>query len=61
MIFNNDKYTTVLNTFQGYLRKTPFRIDVEENKRRYFGRQYPLGFKLVRGAYMVEEDKIAEE
>ena len=49
-----------MNTFQCYLKNTIFRTDIEIAKVNYFGEKYPVAFKIVRGAYKKEEDKIAK-
>lgn len=54
--FNRD-VPIVYNTYQCYLRDSRFRLnaDIESARRR----GYKFGAKLVRGAYMVHEAKVA--
>lgn len=56
--FNRD-VPIVYNTYQCYLRDSRFRLnaDIESARRR----GYKFGAKLVRGAYMVHEDKAAAQ
>ncbi len=57
-ILNKD-FPTILETVQCYLKDSPQKID-------YFIKFYrennlKLGFKIVRGAYLVEETKLSSE
>ena len=49
----------VLNTFQNYLKATQDRIKYELERCKVLN--LPFGAKMVRGAYMVEERRLARE
>ncbi|CAK92859.1 unnamed protein product (macronuclear) [Paramecium tetraurelia] len=57
--FYNQNYTLVYNTFQNYLKQTKQRMDYEIEKAEKF--KLNIGIKMVRGAYMVEESKLAKQ
>lgn len=46
-----------MNTIQNYLKQSGFRMDYEIEKSKKFG--LFIALKMVRGAYMVEESKLA--
>jgi len=48
----------IYNTFQNYLKATKERVIYEMRKTKALG--IPFGLKFVRGAYMKEENEIAE-
>lgn len=47
-----------MNTLQNYLKSSGPRIDYEMQKAERYGT--PVVFKMVRGAYLVEENKLAK-
>jgi len=49
----------VLNTFQNYLKTTKDRVNYEMERSKALN--LPFGAKLVRGAYMIEERRLAKE
>jgi len=57
-IYNKDA-TIVLNTFQNYLRSGTDRIRFEFARVNHLGLNF--GGKFVRGAYMIEERRLAKE
>ncbi|CAD8092333.1 unnamed protein product [Paramecium primaurelia] len=57
--YYNQNYTIVFNTFQNYLKQTKQRTDYEIEKAEKF--KLNIGIKMVRGAYMVEESKLAKQ
>ncbi|CAD8202166.1 unnamed protein product [Paramecium pentaurelia] len=57
--YYNQNQTLVYNTFQNYLKQTKERVDFELAKANKF--KLNIGIKMVRGAYMVEESKLAKE
>ena len=58
---NRPKYKNlfILNTYQNYLKATRHTLELEILKYRYLG--IPLRVKIVRGAYMVEENQISQK
>ena len=56
--FNRD-VPIVFNTYQCYLKDSRFRLNADIESARRHG--YKFGAKLVRGAYMVLERKLAED
>lgn len=48
----------VYNTFQNYLKETSKRVEYE--MRKISALKIPFGLKFVRGAYMKEENEIAQ-
>mmetsp|Transcript_7859 Transcript_7859/g.13176 ORF Transcript_7859/g.13176 Transcript_7859/m.13176 type:complete len:464 (-) Transcript_7859:149-1540(-) len=58
-IFNRGEKHTIMNGYQCYLKKTPEIIQYEVATSKRLG--YNLGIKLIRGAYMNEERKLAQE
>ena len=54
---NKGYHCDILNTYQSYLKRMSFTIPMEIEAAKRFG--YNLGIKMVRGAYMDEERKIA--
>ena len=48
-----------MNTFQNYLKSTMDRVNFEIERCKAL--KIPFGAKLVRGAYMVEERRLAKE
>jgi len=58
-IYNKGEIAIVLNTFQNYLKSSPERIKYEVERCKALG--LPFGMKMVRGAYMVEERRLARE
>jgi len=57
-VYNKDT-AFVLNTFQNYLKSTQDRVNFEIERCKAL--KIPFGAKLVRGAYMVEERRLAKE
>jgi proline dehydrogenase len=57
-ILNKD-FPTILETVQCYLKDSPHKIDYFINF--YRKNNLKLGFKVVRGAYLVEETKLSSE
>ncbi|CAK60190.1 unnamed protein product (macronuclear) [Paramecium tetraurelia] len=57
--YYNQNQTLVYNTFQNYLKQTKDRVDFELAKANKF--KLNIGIKMVRGAYMVEESKLASD
>jgi len=55
----NKELAIVLNTFQNYLKATQDRIKYELERCKVLN--LPFGAKMVRGAYMVEERRLARE
>jgi proline dehydrogenase len=55
----NKENAIVLNTFQNYLKSTMDRVNFEIERCKALN--IPFGAKLVRGAYMVEERRLAKE
>jgi hypothetical protein len=53
--FNHDGKVTVYNTYQAYLKKTPAVIAEHLEEAAKDG--FTLGLKLVRGAYILSEDR----
>jgi len=49
----------ILNTFQGYLKSSNDRVLFEIERCRALGIKF--GAKFVRGAYMVDERRVAAE
>jgi len=49
----------VLNTFQNYLKSTKDRVNFEIERSKALN--LPFAAKLVRGAYMIEERRLAKE
>ena len=60
MIYNK-KTPVVYNTVQAYLIRSKPYIDYEISKARLIGASYPLALKLVRGAYIVEENELEKK
>jgi hypothetical protein len=58
-IFNRGDKHTIMNGYQCYLKKTEDIIRQEVATSKVMG--YNLGIKLIRGAYMNEERKLAEQ
>ena len=58
MKFNKEE-PIIYNTFQNYLKATKERVNYEMRKSKVLG--IPFGLKFVRGAYMKEENEIAEK
>ncbi|CAD7696465.1 unnamed protein product [Ostreobium quekettii] len=56
---HNGTYAVLLNTYQAYLKDSAARLEADLLRCRSGG--YTFGGKLVRGAYMVEERRRAEE
>lgn len=56
---NNKNQTLMMNTIQGYCKDAEMKAIKEINKRNFFKDDYPIAFKLVRGAYMKEENELA--
>jgi len=56
---NTKKFPIILKTYQAYLKTTKSKIlnELEFSQKN----NIPMGFRLVRGAYMTEERKIAEK
>lgn len=56
---HKDKKAFILNGYQSYLKSSPehVRLEIERCKRAGLG----FGIKLVRGAYMGEERRLAQE
>lgn len=46
-----------MNTIQNYLKSSGPRCQYEIDKAKKFN--LPIVFKMVRGAYMIEENKLA--
>lgn len=61
MVYNFGKRAKVINTFQCYTYKSWERCEIERNKTEFFGEKYPTAFKLVRGAYILEEREIEKK
>jgi len=55
-VHNKDK-VVIMNTFQGYLKRTKRNVSLDVLGCKMMN--MPFGAKLVRGAYMTEESKIA--
>lgn len=55
--FNHGTKRIILNTYQCYLKHQETNIDMELETAKHM--EHNLGIKLVRGAYMVEERKLA--
>ncbi|KAI5926860.1 proline dehydrogenase [Camillea tinctor] len=53
--FNRDGIAVVYNTYQAYLKKTPERL--AEHLAAASKEGFTLGLKLVRGAYMLSDDR----
>jgi len=56
--YNKKECVKVMNTLQCYLKASSSRMEYELQKANTF--RLPIGMKFVRGAYMVEEAKIAK-
>jgi len=57
--YNDGKNALMWNTVQAYLKSAYTRIQFELERAAFLDQ--PLGIKLVRGAYMVIERKLALE
>ncbi|EGR31817.1 proline dehydrogenase, putative [Ichthyophthirius multifiliis] len=55
----NKEIPIVYNTIQNYLKSSKYRIIFEVEKCNYL--KIPFGIKMVRGAYMNEESRIAKK
>ncbi len=55
--FNRGDRTIIMNGFQNYLKVTAKKIPLEIQTSKKLG--YNLGIKLIRGAYMNEERRVA--
>jgi PAS domain-containing protein len=51
-------HPVVFNTIQNYLVTAPNTIANELAKKQFFGPDYPVLMKLVRGAYHIEEQRV---
>ena len=52
------KRPTIFNTIQNYLIKCRFSVNHEISKKEFFGEEYPILIKFVKGAYHKEEQRI---
>lgn len=59
VLFNTHSRVTIMNGFQAYRTRTPALLQREIQRCRMLGINF--GIKLVRGAYMNEERKLAQE
>lgn len=59
LLFNTHSRVTIMNGFQAYRTRTPALLQHEIQRCRMLGINF--GIKLVRGAYMNEERKLAQE
>ena len=57
--FNKDDKTIIMNGYQNYLKRVMKTIPLEIKASKKL--QYNLGIKLIRGAYMNEERRVAKE
>lgn len=55
----NSETFHILQTYQAYLKSTPKHVEFEIYRKGILGK--PLCVKLVRGAYLVEERRVAAE
>lgn len=55
----NKETPIVYNTIQNYLKSSKARVEYEIAKNKATG--LPMGVKMVRGAYINEETKIAND
>mmetsp|Transcript_11087 Transcript_11087/g.27185 ORF Transcript_11087/g.27185 Transcript_11087/m.27185 type:complete len:622 (+) Transcript_11087:59-1924(+) len=56
--YNKDR-AVILNTYQCYLRDAFQRVRADVDRSEFYG--FVFGAKIVRGAYMVQERRLAEE
>ena len=61
IINNNKNKTLMMNTIQAYCTDAELKAEKEINKKIFFKDSYPISFKLVRGAYMKEENELAKK
>lgn len=54
-------HCSIFNTVQNYLESAEFTVNYELSKKLFFGQDYPVLLKLVRGAYHKEEQRIEKE
>ena len=57
--FNRDDKVIIINGFQQYLKRMERQVPLEIECAKKLG--YNLGIKLIRGAYMNEERRLAKE
>lgn len=55
------KHPVVFNTIQNYLVNAPNTVADDLAKKLFFGPDYPVLLKLVRGAYHIEEQRVEKE
>jgi len=57
--YNSPEFYFIFNTVQNYTIESANIIDYEMHKVEFFGPEYPLLIKMVRGAYLDEERHIS--
>jgi len=57
-MFNKGSQHIIMNGYQCYLKRITSTIELEVATAKKLG--YNLGIKLIRGAYMNEERKLAQ-
>lgn len=58
-IYHKDRVAFILNGYQSYLKSSPVHVQLEVERCKAVG--IGFGIKLIRGAYMEEERKLANE